>query len=232
MPTWQAIVFDLDDTLYPEQDYVFSGFRAVARWVEKKMGIPFEIGFGELKSLFEQGIRGNTFNLWLGKRELATNDMILELVRIYRDHAPVLTPFPDTLPLLGALAGHYSIGLVSDGYLDVQRRKFSALDLVDYFNAVVYSDEFGRMAWKPSTKPFEAVLQLLSADAQQTMYVADNPLKDFIGARQVGIFTIRIQRAGGEYSHIGPPTYQHAPDLTITSLLELQDILAIQGTRN
>ena len=26
-----AIIFDLDDTLYPERDYVLSGFRAVAQ---------------------------------------------------------------------------------------------------------------------------------------------------------------------------------------------------------
>ena len=29
--TIQAVVFDLDDTLYPERDYVRSGYRVVAR---------------------------------------------------------------------------------------------------------------------------------------------------------------------------------------------------------
>ena len=34
----EAIVFDLDDTLYPEREYVFSAYRAVAKWIERHLG--------------------------------------------------------------------------------------------------------------------------------------------------------------------------------------------------
>jgi hypothetical protein len=40
---WRAIVFDLDDTLYPERDYVLRGFRAVAAWSDPNLGIPADL---------------------------------------------------------------------------------------------------------------------------------------------------------------------------------------------
>jgi FMN phosphatase YigB (HAD superfamily) len=38
---WQGIVFDLDDTLYPERGYVLSGFKAVASCAEARLGCQF-----------------------------------------------------------------------------------------------------------------------------------------------------------------------------------------------
>jgi putative hydrolase of the HAD superfamily len=31
-----TLVFDLDDTLYPEKDFVLSGFDAVDRWLKER----------------------------------------------------------------------------------------------------------------------------------------------------------------------------------------------------
>ena len=57
VPKWRAIVFDLDDTLYPERDYVLSGFRAIARWAAEHLRIPAEDGYRELAELFAAGVR-------------------------------------------------------------------------------------------------------------------------------------------------------------------------------
>ena len=62
---WKAIIFDMDDTLYPERHYVLSGFRAVAKWFEANYGVSYETSGQTLISLFNKGIRGNTFNIWL-----------------------------------------------------------------------------------------------------------------------------------------------------------------------
>ena len=110
---------------------------------------------------------------------------------------------------------------MSDGYLAVQRRKLAALHLVDHFDAVVFSDQWGRESWKPSTQPFAAVLESLSSDAKRSIYIADNPLKDFFGARRLGMFTVQVKYAKGEYALLSPPSPQHAPNLTLESLTEL-----------
>lgn len=226
MTIWQAIIFDLDDTLYPEREYALSGFWAVAVWAATYVGCPVEQGFAELQRLFEQGVRGDIFNRWLAAHGVASGRLVPHMVRVYREHKPALTPFPGIVDLLAALREHCRLGLVGDGYLAVQQNKLAALGLADYFEAVVFSDAYGREAWKPSTKPFRAVLDQLRAEAARSVYVADNPSKDFFGARQVGMYTVRLRQVGGEYAHLAPPSAQHAPDITVTSVAELEPLLA------
>ena len=43
MPSLRTVVFDLDDTLYAEEDYVHSGFRAVADWAAEHLDVPERI---------------------------------------------------------------------------------------------------------------------------------------------------------------------------------------------
>jgi len=225
MSAWQAIIFDLDDTLYPERDFVLSGFRAVARWAEDRFGIPEAQGFGELHALFEAGVRGDTFNRWLIMHDIEPGGYVPELLRVYRDHPPALVPYAGVPELLAGLARQYRLGLVSDGYLAVQRRKLEALKLSHYFHAIVFSDEWGREAWKPNPQPFWAVLERLEAEPSRAVYIADNPLKDFFGARSIGIKTIWFRQAEGEYARREPPSELYAADLIIETLSAMEQAL-------
>ncbi|NJK79923.1 MAG: HAD family hydrolase [Chloroflexaceae bacterium] len=225
MSRWHAIIFDLDDTLYPEQAYVLSGFRAVAQWAAVHLDIPAVQGYAELHQLFQQGVRGDTFNRWLHLHSLDADALVPQLVQVYREHTPLLEPFPEIPALLDRLCNTCRLGLVSDGYLAVQQRKFAALGLGHAFQAVVFSDQWGRQAWKPSVQPFQAVVQQLRIAPDQAVYIADNPTKDFLGARQIGMATIRVQWVGGEYAHLVPPTPAHAPDITLTTPDELATVL-------
>jgi putative hydrolase of the HAD superfamily len=221
---WKAIVFDLDDTLYPERDYVLSGFKAVAAWAEQRFGIPAVQGFAELRGYFEAGVRGHTFDQWLAAHQVDKSG-VQEAVDIYRRHAPAIAPFPGVPEMLAHLRSHYALGLVSDGDLVTQQRKLSALGLRDMFDAVVFSDALGRDAWKPSTKPFEAVLKQLGSAPQQSMYVADNVLKDFAGARELAMFTVLVLHPGGEYAASEPPDDHYRPHATIGAVTELSQLL-------
>jgi putative hydrolase of the HAD superfamily len=115
--------------------------------------------------------------------------------------------------------------LISDGFYDVQNRKLAALGIGGYFDAVVFSDRYGKEAWKPSSKPFEVVLSLLGLPAADSVYIADNPNKDFLGARRLGMGTIRVRHAGGYYSQCQPPTAEHAPDRQIEDIARLEGLL-------
>jgi putative hydrolase of the HAD superfamily len=227
--TWQAVVFDLDDTLYPERDYVLSGFRAVASLAEARLGIPAGEGFARLRGLFEDGVRGDTFDRWLAAAGVSDRRLVGEMVEVYRGHDPVLEPSPGVPELLASLRRRCRLGLVSDGPLPVQQRKLAALKLAPYLDAVVFSDRWGREAWKPSTRPFEAVLGELGADAGAAVYVGDNPTKDFLGARRVGMGTVWLRQGGGEYAHLSPPSDRHAPDHTVPSVSALADFFAGEG---
>ena len=217
----KAVVFDLDDTLYPERDFVLSGFRAVARWAEEGLGIQYNNGFLLLISLFEHGVRGDTFNQWLKRYDLPDNNYIPQMIDIYRQHIPQIKPFPEAINLLSQLNKEYKLGLITDGYLQVQKNKLDALALADFFDAIVFSDEWGRDYWKPHERPFVNVLEELGEQPEASVFIADNPAKDFYGARKVGMKSIRFRYPEGEYNTLEPISKKYAPDYEITQLKEL-----------
>jgi putative hydrolase of the HAD superfamily len=220
----RAVVFDLDDTLFPERAYVLSGFRAVALWCEDKFEIPVRRAFEDMCKLLDSGMRGNTFNRFCeahGKPEGA----VPEMVRVYREHLPDLAPYEGVPELLKRLADRYLLGLVSDGHDDVQQKKLTALGIGPLFDSVVFSDELDRDHWKPSTRPFEIVSERLGVQPGQAVYVGENSLKDFLGARRAGMRTIRVREPAGFYTHESPPTAEHAADLEIDSLADLEEAL-------
>jgi putative hydrolase of the HAD superfamily len=220
MRKWQAIVFDLDDTLYPEHEYVKSGFAAVAAWSAQQFGISADAGYCALLALFTAGVRGDTFNRWASNQGLPA-DAVPEMIAVYRAHAPQIKPFGFVPGLLQQLAAQARLGLVSDGYLAVQQRKFVALSLADYFSAVVFSDQWGRASWKPSPKPFQAVLEQLGVTGEAAVYIGDNPLKDFKGARQANMATVWVRYAHGDYSGLTPPSPEYGADFVVNNPGEL-----------
>lgn len=223
MARWQAIVFDLDDTLYPEEAYVHSGFRAVAAWGAEHLDIPATQGYIELERLFREGVRGDTFDRWLAGHGLCSDGVVGELIRTYRGHAPAIAPFPEAPPLLERLGREHRLGLLSDGWAEVQNAKLDALGLRERFDAVVITDELGREAWKPSPRGFEVVLERLGGVAAgRTVYVSDNPAKDFLGARRAGLRSVRVRRPEGVYAALEPQTEEHAADADIERLEDLE----------
>ena len=85
-------IFDLDDTLYDERQYVESGLRAVANYVEYKWQVEKIAGFDQLINLLDRNGRGRIFNDYLAKNNIpATKKNVKECVTVYRLHKPVLS---------------------------------------------------------------------------------------------------------------------------------------------
>ena len=221
MKRWRAVVFDLDDTLFAEREYVLSGFKAVASWAESNLGVPESAAYADLSRMFEDGVRGDTFNRWLASLGQPLG-LVSELLQVYRRHQPVLRPYPGVTELLEALNPRCKLGLISDGYHEVQQAKFHALELATHFSAVVFSDAWGRDAWKPSVRPFQEILTRLDVSGEEVVYVADNPLKDFLGARATGMATVRTRYCAGDYAALEAPSEEYEPDLTVDTVKELQ----------
>ena len=221
----KAIVFDLDDTLYPERQYVVSGFRAVAAWCEKELGLSSDDCAAELESLLDQGVRANTFNQLLRQHSFEPQDLVPQMLSVYRQHPPLIALYSGVAELLQRLKESYLLGLVSDGPVETQRRKLAALQLASYLDATVFSDELGIEARKPNVMPFQSVLDKLDISPREGLYVAENSLKDFFGARRIGMWTVRVREPSGFYTHIEPPTSDHAADVEIRTLADLEAVL-------
>jgi putative hydrolase of the HAD superfamily len=214
----KAIVFDLDDTLYPERAYVLSGFRAVGSWVEEQLRVQAESATCQFRQLFDAGARTDTFDQWVRWHGFPDHELVPQMVEVYRRHRPTITPYTETEVVLERLRRNYLLALLSDGDLDVQQRKLEQLRLARFFDHILFTDAYGPGYRKPSTLPFRTVLEHLNVNGHESVYVADNPTKDFLGARRSGMFTIRVCRPEGVYSQLEPISGEYAPDEVVSTL--------------
>ena len=138
--TTPVVVFDLDDTLYLERDFVRSGFAAVEAWLAVQHGVcDFQAHAWEL---FLAGRRGDVFDGALPMVGLEPRPALIErLVEIYREHRPTIGLEPAASDLLAALSGRCRLALLTDGYHDTQRRKVAALALEVWCDPVVCTDQ-------------------------------------------------------------------------------------------
>lgn len=218
-------VFDLDDTLYPERDFVLGGFAAAGAWLRVTHGVA---GFAEIAShLFATGRRGTIFNEALPLIGLEPKaELVAQLVETYRSHEPHLRLFPDAVAAIAWAAPRFHLALITDGFAGVQARKIRALGLEAIIGCRIITDELGREFWKPSPEPYRRVMIHSPGRASGYVYVADNPRKDFIGARQLGWRTVRVRRPGGEHSDY-EPTAAEAADQETVDLHGLQQLFSV-----
>jgi len=211
-----ALVLDLDDTLYPEQSYNLSGFRAVGQYVAQRYNLT---GFAEqCTDRYRAGARGNIFDQAL--QALGARLDVAELVAVYREHEPAIELFEDAVALLKRVCGKLPLALLTDGYAAVQRRKVAALGIEEHFDALVYSDDEGREAWKPSPRPYRRVMDLLANKAEEFVYVGDNPSKDFVTARKLGWQTVMVCRPDAVH-RMGAVAPGFEAEVCVASLTEL-----------
>lgn len=201
-----CVVFDIDDTLYFERDYVRSGFQAVGRWAAKWIQIE---DFGErCWSRFTEGRRRSIFDeVLLESGRKANPELVSALVEVYRTHTPSIALAPDASEALEAISRVASIAVISDGPAASQSRKAEALGLGSFAAPIILTEILGAEFHKPHPGAFELVSQCRPASAYA--YIADNPLKDFAAPKQLGWITVRVRRPGGlhyaaEHSEIMP----------------------------
>lgn len=218
-----CVVFDIDDTLYLERNYVRSGFRAVGIWAQRCLGIAdFET---TCWNEFEAGRRSTIFDHALSSSGIEPNpQLISSLVELYRTHEPSIHLAPDASHALGDLAASHSIAVISDGPLASQSRKVQALGLARFASPIILTEALGQEFRKPHPRAFRDIAGRISAP--HYVYVADNPAKDFTAPRHLGWTTVRIRRLGGlHYSVEASPAAP--PDFELPDCSRLADILAV-----
>lgn len=228
--TRRVVVFDLDDTLYLERDFVRSGFEAVDRWLTARFGA--RDFFERAWQLFVAGRRGDVFDQVLPRLGLeAEPQLIRQLVAVYRDHQPALRLEPAAEDLLASLSDRCPLAILTDGYHATQRRKVVALRLEERCRPIVCTDAWGRAHWKPDPKGFVHIQNALGLPPERCTYIGDNPHKDFRAPKALGWRTIRVRHPEGEHAAAEPATPGDAADRTITSLADLEVADLLSGAR-
>jgi len=194
----RAVVFDLDDTLYPEKDFVVGGLLKAGEELERIIGKEVGAGAIFLEVLENEGV-SKIFDKGLARLGVDQTPEILErLVYAYRNHQPKITPFPRVPELLEEL--HHKglrLALLTDGPVECQRAKIKALEIASFFDHIVLTHELGgRAFYKPCMAGFETVEILLGVQGQEILMVGDRPDADLEPASKRGWKTIRVAYPG------------------------------------
>ncbi|MDC6352766.1 HAD family hydrolase [Zeaxanthinibacter sp. PT1] len=174
------IVFDLDDTLYNEIDYLRSAYTAIAKKIAKN---DWRLLYSSMFSRYRCG--EDVFG-WLSSKYPFKK---AELIDIYRTHKPNISLLEGAHNLMGEIKQKDgSLGILTDGRSHTQRNKISALGILELIDQVVISEEIGTE--KPNRRNFEFFEDNSSYD--KYYYIADNFKKDFISPNQLSWTTIGL----------------------------------------
>jgi putative hydrolase of the HAD superfamily len=189
----RALLFDLDDTLYCENDFLASGYRAVAESLASACGRPWgDIHCVMMATLAREGrhaVMGAVLDQFPG-----SGFRVADLVDIYRSHVPQINLFPGYAKLLQELRASYRIGVITDGAPEVQKSKCAALGLHGIVDSILYTWDNGRDREKPHPLPFLQMLDRLRVTPCEALFIGDNLEKDIQGARGVGIRSVHVQK--------------------------------------
>ncbi|MDK2982811.1 MAG: putative hydrolase of the superfamily [Thermococcaceae archaeon] len=93
-------------------------------------------------------------------------------------------------------ANGYHVGLITDSDNDYLKAQLEALGILELFDSITTSEEAG--FYKPHPRIFELALEKANVKGEEAIYVGDNPLKDCVGARQVDMVSVLLDKNGNK----------------------------------
>lgn len=183
------IVFDLDDTLYKEKDYVESGVKAVAKAVASSGNISEDQALRLITGASTVSAGFDALCSYLGENCPG----IPYILGIYRNHKPTLRLPEESRTFLEELIGRgITLGLITDGRATTQYNKIEALGLSAFIRPdnIIVSGEQGFD--KHSPEPFRRIMEM-NPDEDTYIYIGDNPEKDFLWPNRLGWKTVMLR---------------------------------------
>ena len=202
-PPPAGVVVDLDDTLYPQAEYLASAAAAVGTAAELAGLDGAAVHAALQRELAAGSDAGGTIDralLAVGVPVAELPGYVPGLVAAFTEHTPRrLTPYPGVEDALRALAAAAPLGCLTDGNPLIQAAKLTATGLAPLLPVVVITDALGgRGVRKPHPAGLLAVAAQLGAPADRLLVIGDRPGKDVAVAAAVGARAVRVRQ--GEYA--------------------------------
>ncbi|MGI4844574.1 MAG: HAD family hydrolase [Janthinobacterium lividum] len=223
----KAVLFDLDDTLWPIAPVILEAEQILFAWLrEHAPRVAQQFTIETLRQArLELLARQPEFQLDLGALRRAgliaafeqagedAGKVELAMTEFFAARNAVI-PYDDVLPGLLRLKGRVLIGSVTNGNADLQ-----TIGLARHFDASVAAPSFG--VAKPDPRIFLEACRLLGVAPQEAVYVGDDLLLDVDGAQRAGLRAVWMNRIG----KVNDLSGQVRPDLEVSSLDGLLDWL-------
>ncbi len=210
----EAILFDLDGTLYDYDSVNESALKRSWEVMREAVDIPYKQFLrlrDEAKRLISNEIAGGMrhdkylqFQVMLEELGIFDGRLVLDMGDAYWKETFRLMKRDDRLvKLFRRLSKRFRIGIVTNLYLEVQLKKMKKLGIIDHVDSVVTSEEIEME--KPSRLLFMVAAQKLMLLPNRCVFVGDT-VGDMYGAFSVGMRTISVGKKL-EYAEL------HVPDI-------------------
>ncbi len=220
----RAIVFDLDNTLV---DFMSMKRLAVEAAIDAMIdaGLPLDrdeaereiFAIYDREGIEYQRVFDDLLAETLGEVDYKILAAGVVSYRRAREAALVLYPHV-TVTLMELLKRGLRLAVISDAPRREAWLRLCYLNLHHVFDVVVTFEDTGER--KPSSAPFERVLELLEVAPEETIMVGDWPERDVVGAIKVGMRTA-FARYGDTFG-----TVHSGADWDLEDIQELLDIVA------
>ncbi|MBV9615624.1 MAG: HAD family hydrolase [Ktedonobacteraceae bacterium] len=224
--TIQALLFDLDDTLYNRNTAFRNWAQAFARddLLLAEDDPRYQEAIDQMIELDEWGY-GPRETLFRKIKELhpVLQDSVDQLLQTYLQRfIEHIRLEEETQYLLTALkASGFPFGIITNGATSRQLHKIQTLGFDQLTSCIFISEHFGYS--KPDSPIFLAAAACLGYETKNILFIGDNPQKDIWGAYQVGMQTAWLHHQR-EWS---VELAETPPDYIIGSLGELCPLLNI-----
>ncbi len=220
----KAVLFDLDQTLV---DFLVTKHRscdaAIRAMIKAGLKMKPAKAKKELSKLYDKyGWEHQLiFNKFLKKMTGKVDYKILAhgIIAYRKAKQDSVVPYPKTRETLKKLKQKgLKLGIVSDAPRLNAWLRLAEINLTGFFDVVVTLGDSKRP--KPHPTAFKKALRELKVKPEEVLFVGDNPDKDILGAKKVGMRTCLAKHGQVFFSK------KHKADFEIKKISELQKILS------
>ena len=182
------VVFDLDDTLYKEIDFVKSAYIYISNYINVRFNL-------DLSRNIEKCLAGEVdfFDLINSRLPLDQSLSIDKYLELYRFHYPDISLSRDASVFLDNISKkNIDFSIITDGRSVSQNNKINALGLNHRAKTIIISEETGYE--KPHVHNFK-IIEHAYPD-KTLLYIADNTSKDFIAPNSLKWDTVCLLNDG------------------------------------
>jgi putative hydrolase of the HAD superfamily len=227
---FEAVLFDLDDTLHDDTLAFTTAAEDVAREVAAEHGIDAlalkQAYIAEAEGFWHRlsgaqvqtkmaGLREQMWSSALSRVGISDAQLAARSAANYNAYrSKYFSLFPGALDLLRALKRRgVKIGLLTNGFSETHRDKVTVLQITEYFDALFLPDETGMV--KPDPLLFAHACERLGSAPARSAMVGDRFDRDIEGAQRAGLYTVWVNVRGE-----GLPAGARPPDVTVSAIQE------------
>ena len=224
----RAVAFDLDNTLWDVGPVIVRAEQRLHAWLREHCPrITERVSIEDMRAAREQLARSEPHNahdftylrltaLAGHARDCGYDDEVAERAfQVFFAARNELQPYADVQPALERLRKRYQLASLSNGNADLE-----LIGMASLFCVSLNARQIG--AAKPHPRCFEHLARDLRVEAQNILYVGDDPFLDVEAARAAGLRTAWMNR-----SHAPWPQNLVRADVDVADCAQLARLLAV-----